>query len=207
MGRNSNGVRGGGSARTQTAEKYNNDLGVTTDSIKSAIMSNSQTPFRTNQGSIERMMSAQTQGLIEDIAKGDYGLATTIAKQAVERSGWNQYGARFSDKQAYILAKAAYDNKLISPQDANRVFRDVSKEVERDRQRKNANRRASRAAKAAAQKQIANNTAKNSSLSVGATVRHAQFGSGKIVSMDTNTIEVDFGGTRKKMMKAFVKFS
>ena len=57
--------------------------------------------------------NADAMGLVEDLAKGDYGLASTIAKQATERPNWDKYGAKFSPKQSYVMAKAAVDHGLV----------------------------------------------------------------------------------------------
>lgn len=35
-----------------------------------------------------------------------------LEKQAVGNPNWNKYGYRFSEKQAYVLAKTAIDNEL-----------------------------------------------------------------------------------------------
>ena len=51
--------------------------------------------------------------LVETIAKGDFGLASTISKQAVGSKWWGKYGAKLSDKQSYVLAHAAINNKLV----------------------------------------------------------------------------------------------
>lgn len=125
MGRNSGGVRGG-STRTQTAEEYNNDLGVTVQSIKGALISYASIDRWNRSNAYHLGFNDAATGLVEDLAKGDYGLASTIAKQAVERNGWSQYGARFSEKQAYVLAKAAYDNKVVKD---GIIFKDNSKEA------------------------------------------------------------------------------
>lgn len=57
--------------------------------------------------------NSDAQGLVEKLAGGDYGLASTIAKQATERPNWDKYGANFSSKQSYVMAKAAVDHGLV----------------------------------------------------------------------------------------------
>lgn len=125
------GAGGGRSAKTQTAEEYNNDLGVTVQSIKGALLSYASIDRWNRSNDYHLGFNGEATGLVEDLAKGDYGLASTIAKQAVERNGWGQYGARFSEKQAYVLAKAAYDNKLIGDHAIHGagIFRDNAKEA------------------------------------------------------------------------------
>lgn len=82
--------------------------------------------------------NADAMGLVENLAKGDYGLASTIAKQATERPNWNKYGANFSPKQSYVMAKAAVDNGLVPKKtifDAS-----ITKKVAADEARKQAAR-------------------------------------------------------------------
>lgn len=131
MGRNSGGVRGSSSSN-QTAEEYNNKLGVTIQSIKGALLSYSQIDRRNRNTAYNMGFNDEALRVVDKLAGGNYGLASTIAKQATERSGYNNYGARFSEKQAYVLAKAVYDNKLINNH-ATRgagIFRDNTKEAE-----------------------------------------------------------------------------
>lgn len=134
MGRNSGGV---GSFRNNniSAEEHNAKLNMDVQSIKEGIMSYQRIDRWNNNSSYAMGFNADAQSVIEDVAKGDYGLATEIAKRAVENPNFDKYGSNLSEKQAYVIAKAAYDNKLIK---SEKVIFDkrIREKVERDAQRK-----------------------------------------------------------------------
>ena len=207
MGRNSNGVRGGAnvSTRTQTADEYNNDLGVTVQSIKDALLSYASID-RWNRSSAYNMgFNDQATGLVEELAKGDYGLASTIAKQAVERNGWGQYGARFSEKQAYVLAKSAYDNKVVK---GELIFTDSSKEAAEMDARQRAARSARRQRKKDREKSIKAAAESNKDYKVGSIVKEPRTGKkGRVVSTTDDIVEVDYGeGIKRKYARKYVRF-
>lgn len=114
MGRNSGGVRGG--SGTASPEAYSKKEHVDMDSIKTALVNYSHTD-KVNKGTAYHMgFNDEAQSLIEKIAKGNYGTASEIAKGLVSQPNWGNYGASVSEKQAYVLAKSAFDNQLVKGQ-------------------------------------------------------------------------------------------
>lgn len=82
--------------------------------VKEALMEYSRVD-KWNKNTEYRMgFNDDAQAVVEKLAKGDYGLASTIAKQAVDSPNWNKYGYKFSEKQAYVMGKAAVENALVS---------------------------------------------------------------------------------------------
>lgn len=51
--------------------------------------------------------------VVEKVANANTGLATTIAKQAINSKRYKEYGITLSDKQAYVIADAAVRNGLV----------------------------------------------------------------------------------------------
>lgn len=140
--------------------------------------------------------NADAMGVIEDIAKGDHGLATTIAKDLTSRPNWDKYGAKLSEKQAYVLAKAAVEGKHVPK---TTIF-DKSIRIKVQQQQ---------AAKAAARVQKWNEysaTYKKSTtkVAVGSRVFDSKKGWGTIGSIITKssgyvTVNYDSGGSGKAM--------
>ena len=195
----------GGSARTQTAEKYNNDLGVTVQSIKGALMSYAKIDRWNRSNEYHLGFNGQATELVEDLAKGDYGLATTIAKQAVDSPYWSRYGAKFSEKQAYVLAKAAYDNKVVKD---GIIFKDNSKEAAAMDARQRAARSARRQRRKEREERIKAVAESNKGYKVGSIIKEPRTGrEGKVVSMTSEIVEVDYGeGIKRKYMRKYARF-
>ena len=195
----------GGSARTQTAEKYNNDLGVTVQSIKGALLSYAKIDRWNRSNEYHLGFNGQATELVEDLAKGDYGLATTIAKQAVDSPYWSRYGAKFSEKQAYVLAKAAYDNKVVKD---GIIFKDNSKEAAAMDARQRAARSARRQRRKEREERIKAVAESNKGYKVGSIIKEPRTGrEGKVVSMTSEIVEVDYGeGIKRKYMRKYARF-
>lgn len=51
-------------------------------------------------------MNAQAQGVIDQVADGNYGFASQVAQTV------RKYNYRISEKQAYVIAKSAVDNEV-----------------------------------------------------------------------------------------------
>lgn len=140
--------------------------------------------------------NADAMGVIEDIAKGDHGLATTIAKDLTSRPNWDKYGARLSEKQAYVLAKAAVEGKHVP----NKTIFDKSIRIK-------AQQDAARKAAAKAQKWEAYSktyTKSSTKVAVGSKVWDAKGKSGTISSIITKssgyvTVKYDDGSVGKQM--------
>ena len=85
--------------------------------VKSQLMSYSATDRRNQNTAYQMGFNDQAQQLIEQVAKGNYGFASQVAQTAVNSPNWGQYGYKLSEKQAYIIAAAAVQNKLVSQTD------------------------------------------------------------------------------------------
>ncbi len=82
--------------------------------VKQALQQYSKTD-KWNQSTAYHMgFNDDAQSLIEKVAGGDYGFATQVAKTAVNSPNWDNGGYQLSEKQAYVIAKAAVENKLAS---------------------------------------------------------------------------------------------
>ena len=171
------GARGGGGGRGGRGGGGGNysDIGT----VQSALQHYARVDAWNKSNEYRLGMNADAQALVEKLAQGDYGLASTIAKQAVERPGWNKYGASFSDKQAYVMAKAAVDNKIV-PQKTifdSRVTKQAAKEVAQKK-----------AAKAEAYKEYSAGYTKSSTkVAVGSRVYDSKKGWGTISGIITKS--------------------
>lgn len=111
MAKASGGTRGGGASGRSGGKA---DMSFTDVETVAGALKQYSSVDRWNKNTEYQMgFNDDAQGLVEQLAKGDYGLASTIAKQATERPGWNKYGANFSDKQSYVMAKAAVEHGLV----------------------------------------------------------------------------------------------
>ena len=113
-------AKGGGGTRLstkkitiETSETYNDKIGVDIQSIKTGLLSYARVDRWNNNSAYQAGFNDSALSLIEELSNGDYGLASEIAKQAVNRPNFDKYGVSLSEKQAYVLAKAAYDNKVL----------------------------------------------------------------------------------------------
>lgn len=204
MGRNSGGIREGGhsSGKNYEAEiaAYKNDYD-NLQQVKSSIMSYAQVNRWNRNAEYAAGFNDEAQWLIEEIADGNYGLATTIAKQAVGNPNWNKYGYRFSEKQAYVLAKTAIDNELTQKngQAIHSIWDgNIIKKVREDNLRKKAERDRNY--------QAYESTYKRSStkVAVGSDVYSSKYGKGKIVNIITASsgyvsVKYENGTIRKEM--------
>lgn len=182
MGRNSGGVRGSasmvnkGSNYADAIAAYKNDYD-NLQTVKESIMSYSTVDRWNKNSSYSHGFNDEAQGLVEKLAKGDYGLATTIAKQAVDNPNWDKYGARFSEKQSYVMAKAAIDNELTQKNGkATNVIWDgnVKKQIREEEKVKRMQREANRKSYEASYKRS------STKVEVGSEVFSSKNGRGKI---------------------------
>lgn len=132
--------KGSGTTRsTQLTNRSKADMSFTSvEAVQTALRDYSRTDYKGRYEDYRAGFNADAQGLVEKIAEGDYGLASTIARQAVERPGWSKYGASFSDKQQYVLARAAVENAIVP--DILIFQRKTVDNVKRDAARKAAKR-------------------------------------------------------------------
>lgn len=168
------GMSGAAKTKVQTPEAYNEEIGVDVQSIKEGLQSYSHIDRWNNSSAYDHGFNDRARELIGDLSRGDYGLATEIAKQIVNRPSFNNYGASLSEKQAYVLAKAAYDNKVLKSNYIifDKTTRERAKETEA-RQREERHRRNERRAerdKAAASSRGLKQLEKGQKVPVGSKV-------------------------------------
>ena len=74
-------------------------------------------------------MNAQAQNVIDQVADGNHGFASQVAQTV------RKYNYRISEKQAYVIAKAAVDNEVAGLRgydgNPNIIFRDYSEQRKR----------------------------------------------------------------------------
>lgn len=136
MAKASGGTRGGGASVRSGGAR---DMSFTDVNTVADALQKYGNMDRWNKNTEYQMgFNDDAMGLVEKLAKGDYGLASTIAKQATERPNWNKYGANFSPKQSYVMAKAAVDHGLVPK---TTIFdASITKKVAADAARKQAAR-------------------------------------------------------------------
>lgn len=82
-------------------------------SVKQSILSYSKTDKWNNHTAYSLGFNDEVQGAIEQLASGNYGFPSQVAKTIIGKTGWNKNGAFVSEKQAYHIAKGLVSNKLI----------------------------------------------------------------------------------------------
>lgn len=199
MGRNSGSVMSV-SVKESAVLKYQNDPD-SLQTIKSSILSYSVIDRWNKNSEFSLGFNDEAQRLVETIAKSDYGLASAIANRAVSSPNWDKYGYRFSDKQAYVLAKTAIDNRLTQRNgEPTHVIWDNStiKKVRRDAEIKSRVREEKKAKY--------NETYKKSTtkIEVGSIVNSPKYGKGTIKSIITKSsgyvaVKYDNGVVRNEM--------
>lgn len=169
------------------------------DMLKETIVSYSERTMYHNADGISKGFHEDIAALVSEISKGDYGIATNIAKS------YNNGGSRFqlSEKQAYVLAKAAVDNNLIHKNESSRVLnyeklKDVRQKVTQKKQAKAARKQA---AKVEYEKNYTKSTTK---VAVGSIVTNKKGKQGVISSIITKstgyvTVKYSDGTTSKEM--------
>jgi hypothetical protein len=199
MGGNSGGNRSTSALAKKRVSDYKNDpdsLQVT----KQSIMYYSKIDRWNQNTSYNQGFNDDVQSVIEEIAEGNYGLATDIAKGLVSRNGWKQYGTTVSEKQAYVLSKTIVDKGLVlkngEPRSAiwdPKVLKDVRKE------------RAIKAQERARKRQSYESSYKRSTtkVAIGSKV-FSKHGEGEITGIITKstgyvTVKYSNGITRKEM--------
>lgn len=109
MGRNSGGVSGssGGSGYEFTPDKIQD--------VKIGLMDYAQQDRWNRNADYQAGFNADAMLVVEKVAesKKNLGLAQTIAKDVTSRPNWKKYGYKFSEKQAFIIARAALQNGLV----------------------------------------------------------------------------------------------
>lgn len=191
--RSGGGSRGGGGAGASQAEQ---ERWSDVNTVQRALQYYANVDRWNKSSEYQLGFNDEAQGLVEDLAKGNYGLASTIAKQAVERPNWKKYGSKFSDKQAYVMAKAAVDAKIVPH---HTIFDgNITKQVKAQA----AQQAAAKAQKYAAYS--ASYTKSSTKVAVGSRVHDAKHGWGTISGVITKssgyvTVKYDSGSSSKAM--------
>ena len=197
MAKGSGGTRGASGGGSSRSKGFNLPEGFTdVQTVKEALMHYAKQDAWNKNTEYRLGFNADAMGVIEDIAKGDHGLATTIAKDLTSRPNWNKYGANLSEKQAYVLAKAAVEGKHV-PQKT--IF---DKSIKIKAQQDVARKAAAHAAKWEAYSKTY--TKSSTKVAVGSKVWDSKGKSGTISSIITKssgyvTVKYDDGSVSKQM--------
>lgn len=133
MGRNSSGVRGGKGRKTSSAKadwELFDEKDVINEVKKSLMTYPSEN--RWNNSNDDRMGFIDiTQHTVNQLADGNYGFASDVAKTV------QKYRYKASEKQAYVMAKAAVENKIssLTKSGGNKlesIYRPLTKEEKRE---------------------------------------------------------------------------
>ena len=197
MGRGHGGTRSSGASSKSAAPKGNfdpdyGDVNIVKDNLMRYVPMD-----KWNRNTDYQMgLNDMAQGIVEDVAKGDYGVATDIAQRAVNSPNWNKYGYNLSEKQAYVVAKAAVEHGHV-PRD-NMYSKSWHAEV-----------KAAEARKEAARLQKWNDysasyTRSSTKVAVGSRVHDSKKGWGTISGIITKSsgyvaVKYDSGSTGKAM--------
>lgn len=197
MAKGSGGTRGASGGGSSRSKGFNLPEGFTdVQTVKEALMQYANMDKWNKNTEYQMGFNDDAMGVIESIAKGDHGLATTIAKDLTSRPNWNKYGANLSEKQAYVLAKAAVEGKHV-PQKT--IF---DKSIKIKAQQAQAAKAAAHAAKWEAYSKTY--TKSSTKVAVGSKVWDAKGKSGTISSIITKssgyvTVKYDDGSVSKQM--------
>lgn len=197
MSKGSGGTRSGRSGGSSSA---NNPVPNTPEGVqyvKQALQSYSKTDKWNKNTAYNMGFNDDAQSLIEKVANGNYGFASQVAQTAVNSPNWNNSGYQLSEKQAYVIAKAAVENKLASQ---DKVIFDMS--VGKAAAAKEAAKSAQKAAKYA--EYSANYKKSSTKVAVGSSVVDSKGRKGVISSIITKssgyvTVKYSDGTTGKAM--------
>lgn len=195
MAKGSGGTRGGGASAKGRGLNFDSDYNDV-NIVKQNLMKYVPMDKWNKNTEYQMGLNDTAQGIVEDVAKGDYGLATTIAKQAVGSPNWNKYGYSLSEKQAYVIAKAAVEHGHV-PKDSM-----YSKSFHAQVAAKEAAKKAAHAAKWEAYSK--SYTKSSTKVAVGSKVWDSKGKSGTISSIITKssgyvTVKYDDGSVGKQM--------
>jgi len=135
--------------------------------------------------------------VVEEVAKGNYGFASQVAQTATNSPNWDKYGYRLSEKQAYIIARAAVENQKVSQKS---VIFDLS--LARASKQKEAAKATAKAAKY--EEYSKNYTKSKTKVAVGSVVYDNKGNKGVINSIITKssgyvTVKYENGTVSKQM--------
>lgn len=118
-----------GGVRSNDRSRANNRPPIDVQSVKTGLMQYAREDRWNRNSEYSLGMNAQAQNVIDQVADGNHGFASQVA-QTVRR-----YNYRISEKQAYVIAKAAVDNEVTGLRgydgNPNIIFRDYSEQRKR----------------------------------------------------------------------------
>lgn len=171
--------------------------------VKESLISWSQSTMNHNSDGVSQEFNSQVKDLMKEVGEGNYGVATSIA-QRYNELGKRKHGnpMQLSEKQAYVVARAAVDNGLVSDNDRRMIFNyQNSKDTEVQVSQKENRKRQKRAAKYAEyEKTYQRSTTK---IAIGSHVTDSKGRKGVItgiITPSTGYVTVDYGGYKKKEM-------
>lgn len=86
---------------------------TTVNDVKEALMLYSKIDKWNNNTAYQNGYNDDALTVVEKVANANIGLATTIAKQAINSKRYKEYGVTLSEKQAYVIADAAVKNGFV----------------------------------------------------------------------------------------------
>jgi hypothetical protein len=189
------GAAGGGSARRGNFDPDYNDVNTVAKQLMNDLnISPYDMHFNFNSDD-----NATAAGIVEDVAKGNYGFASEVAKTVADRKPGNRinwtYGV--SEKQAYVIAKAATEHGHVpmKPQYSKSKHEEWSRPSLKDS--KKANKYAAYAA---------SYTKSSTKVATGSRVFDAKHGwgtIGKIITKSTGYVSVNFDSGKTTGAMAF----
>ena len=135
----------------------------------------------------------QAQDLIDDIANGDFGFASDVAKSV------QKYNYSISEKQAYVIAKTAVEFNIVSKQRqlgqisifyTKEEKRKSDEEIKQQNEWSKAKKEMKKERVAERKKQINNSINIANSLNIGDTINLRVHGVSKVLSKDKETITI-----------------
>lgn len=102
--------RGGGASARGNFDADYNDVGIVAKQLMADLNINPK-----EMSGFNKEWNADAQGIIEDVAKGNYGFASEVAKTVANRKPDNRLNWSYgiSEKQSYVIAKAATEHGLV----------------------------------------------------------------------------------------------
>ena len=199
MAKASGGTRGGGASGRSSAARGNfdadyNDVNIVAKQLMEDL---NISPYELHGMKAE--WNSDAQGIIEDVAKGNYGFASEVAKTVADRRPDNRLNWSYgiSEKQSYVIAKAATEHGLVPAKSQY----SKSKHEEWSRPSYQESKKANKYAAYAA-----SYTKSSTKTAVGSRVFDAKKGWGtisKIITKSTGYVAVDYDSGAKGGQMAF----
>ena len=95
-----------GGVRASTSLRSSKRTPIDVQSVKRGLVDYAREDRLNRNSEYSLGMNAQAQGVIDQVADGNYGFASQVAQTV------RKYNYRISEKQAYVIAKSAVDNEV-----------------------------------------------------------------------------------------------